>query len=151
MALIPVRRKREQGQGELTRLHEEMDDLVRSFFEPWEKPFWGRSRWPAIDIAEKDDRFLVKAEVPGCKADDIDISVHGNILTISGEKKHEEEEEKKGYYHIERSYGSFRRDFNLASDVDPDAIEAVCKEGVLTITLPKTEKAKPIKVKVKEQ
>jgi len=150
MALVPIR-KREHGRGELARLHDEMDDLLRSFFEPWEMPLWGRGRWPVIDIAEKDDKFLVKAEVPGCKAGDIDISVHGNMLTLSGEKKQEEEREEKGYYHIERSYGSFRRDLNLASDVDPDKIEAVCKDGVLTLTLPKTEKAKPIKVKVKEQ
>jgi len=150
MTLLPVR-KRERGTGELARLHEEMDDLVRSFFEPWEMPLWRGGRWPAIDIAEKDDRFVVKAEVPGCKAGDIDISVHGNMLTISGEKKQEEEKEEKGYYHIERSYGSFRRDLSLAGDVDPDNIEAVCRDGVLTLTLPKTEKAKPVKVKIKGQ
>jgi HSP20 family protein len=73
------------------------------------------------------------------------------MLTISGEKKQEKEQKEKGYYHIERTYGSFRRDLNLASDVDPDKIKAACKDGVLTVTLPKTEKAKPIKVKVKEQ
>jgi HSP20 family protein len=150
MALVPIR-KTEHGRGELARLHDEMDDLLRGFFEPWEMPLWGRGRWPAIDIAEKDDKFLVKAEVPGCKADDIDISVHGNMLTISGEKKQEEESREKGCYHVERSYGSFRRDLNLPSDIDPDKVEAVCKDGILTLTLPKTERAKPIKVKVKEQ
>ena len=72
------------------------------------------------------------------------------MLTITGEKKLEEERKEKGYYHMERSYGSFRRDLSLAGDVDPDKIEAVCKDGVLTITLPKTEKAKAVKVKVKE-
>jgi len=149
MTLVPVR-KRERGRGELTRLHEEMDDLFRGFFEPWEMPGWGHRHLPAIDIGETDDAFMVKAEVPGCKAENIDISVHGNMLTISGEKKQEKEEKEKGYYHIERSYGSFRRDLNLASDVDPDKIEAMCKDGVLSIKLPKTEKAKPIKVKVKE-
>jgi HSP20 family protein len=148
MALVPVK-KRERGGSDLAKLHEDMDNLIGSFFEGWDVPFWGRTRWPALDIAEKDDVFIVKAEVPGCKAEDIDISVHGSMLTISGEKKQEEERKEKGYYHIERSYGSFRRDLNLASDVDPDKIEAVCKDGVLTIKLPKTEKAKPIKVKVK--
>ena len=148
MTLVPVK-KRERGRGELTRLHEDMDDLFRSFFEPWEMQTWARSRWPAIDIGETDDAFMVKAEVPGCKAEDIDISVHGNMLTISGEKKQEIQEKEKGYYHIERSYGSFRRDLNLASDVDAEKIEAMCKDGVLSIKLPKTEKAKPIKVEVK--
>ena len=89
--------------------------------------------------------------MPGCKAEDIDISLHGNMLTISGEKKQEEEKKEKGYYHIERSYGSLRRDLNLASEVDPSKIDAVCKEGVLTITVPKSEDAKPVKVKVKGQ
>jgi len=150
MALVPVR-KAERGRGELARLHEEMDNLIGGFFGDLDWPVWGRSRWPAIDIAEKDNEFLVKAEVPGCKADDIDISVHGNTLTISGEKKQQEEKQERGYYHIERSYGSFRRDLNLAGEVDPAKIEAACKDGVLTVTVPKSEKAKPIKVKVKGQ
>ena len=150
MALVPIR-KRERDRGALARLHDEMDDLFRGFFEDWEMPTWGRGRWPAIDIAEKEEAFMVKAEVPGCKAEDIDISVHGNVLTISGEKKQEEEKKEKGYYHTERSYGSFRRNLVLSSDIDPDKIEAVCKDGVLSVTLPKSEKAKAIKVKVKGQ
>ena len=150
MALLPVKRK-EGGRGSLTRLHDEMDDLFRGFFSDWDWPVWSGSRWPAIDIAEKDNEFVVKAEVPGCKADDIDISVHGSTLTISGEKKAEEEKKEKGYYHVERSYGSFRRDFNLASDIDSEKIEATCKDGVLTIKLPKSEKAKAVKIKVKDQ
>ena len=150
MALLEKRKNR--GRGDLTRLHEEMDDLFSSFLEPWEMPGWGGHRhWPAIDIAETDDAFMVKTEVPGCKAEDIDISVHGNILTISGEKKQEAEEKEKGYYHMERSYGSFRRDFTLSSDVDPKKIDAMCKDGVLSVKLPKSEETKPIKVKVKEQ
>jgi HSP20 family protein len=92
---------------------------------------------------------MIKVEVPGCKADDIDISVNGNTLTISGEKKQEEKKEGKGCYHVERSYGSFRRDLHLATEIDPGKIEASCTDGVLAIKLPKNEKAKPIKVKVK--
>ena len=128
-----------------------MNNLVKSLQEPWERPLWGGSQLPAIDIAEKDNEFVVKMEVPGCRAEDVDISVHGNILTISGEKKQEEERKEKGYYYSERSYGSFRRDLTLASEVPPGKIEATCKDGVLTITVPKTEKAKPVKVKVKGQ
>jgi len=150
MVLLPVRRK-ERERGSLARFHDEVDDLFRSFFEDWDMPILHRGRWPTIDIVENENEFVVKAEVPGCKAEDIDISVHGNMLTISGEKKAEEEKKEKGYSHIERSYGSFRRDFNLASDIDPEKIEADCKDGVLTITLPKSEKAKAVKVKVKGQ
>ena len=149
MTLLPVR-KRESGRGELARFRGEMDDLFQSFFSDWNLPTGAATRWPVLDIAENENAFVVKAEVPGCKADDINISVHGNILSISGQKKQEEEKKEKGYYHMERSYGSFRRDLNLVAEVDPDKIEALCKDGVLTLTLPKSEKAKAVKIKVKE-
>ena len=146
MALIPVNRRQ---RGELARLHGEMDDLFDSFFRGLDRPFFGYKAWPTIDIAEEDDAIVVKAEVPGCKAEDIDISVHGNMLTISGEKKLSEEKKEKGYYHVESTYGSFRRELSLPTDVDPAKIDAVCKDGILSITLPKAEKAKTVKVKVK--
>lgn len=148
MALVPIR-KRERERSPLSRLHEEMDDLFDSFFRGLDRPFFGYKTWPAIDVAENENEFVVKAEVPGCKADDIDISVHGSTLTISGEKKQEEEKKEKGYYHVERSYGSFRRDLNLPADIDTEKIEAECKNGVLCITLPKAETARPVKVRVK--
>jgi len=154
MALVPVRKREraaERTGGELTRFHDEMDDLIGSFFQPWESPLWRTGRWPSIDIVEKDDHFLVKAEVPGCKAEDIDVSVQGNTLTIRGEKKEEEEVKEKGYYHAERVFGAFRRDLSLSAEVDPGKIEATCKEGVLQIRVPKSEKAKPVKVKIKGQ
>jgi HSP20 family protein len=146
MALIPVNRRH---RNDLSRLHGEMDDLFDSFFRGLDRPFFGYKAWPAIDIAEQDDAVLVKAEVPGCKANDIDISVHGNTLTISGEKKLSEEKKEKGYYHVESTYGNFRRELTLPTDVDPAKIDAVCKDGVLSITLPKAERAKTVKVKVK--
>jgi HSP20 family protein len=150
MALLPVRR-RERERGTLASLHDEMDDLFKDFFSDWDGPFWSRTRWPVLDIAEDENEFTVKAEVPGCKAEDIDISVHGNTLTISGEKKQEKEEKGKGYRHTERSYGSFRRNLNLASEVDSNKVEATYKDGILSIKLPKTEKTKAVKIKVKEQ
>jgi len=148
MALLPVKKK---VRGDLARLHDEMDELFGSFFEGWDMPLFQRGRFPAIDIAEDENEVVVKAEVPGCKPDDIDISVHGNTLTINGEKKQSEEKKERGYYHIESSYGSFRRDLNLPTDVDTTKVEAVCRDGILTVTLPKAEKAKAIKVKVKGQ
>lgn len=148
MALVLVKKR---VRGDLTRLHEEMDDLLNSSFRGWDMPFFERSRFPAIDIADNENEVVVKAEVSGCKADNVDISVHGNTLTISGKKKQEEEKKEKGYYHIESSYGSFRRDLNIPTDVDTSKVEAMCKDGILTITLPKAEKAKAIKVKVKGQ
>jgi HSP20 family protein len=147
MALLPVHKR---SGSDLARLHRDMDDLFGSFFGDW-PVLSERNVWPAIDIADSENEITVKAEVPGCKAEDIDISVHGSTLTISGEKKAEEEKKEKGYYHLERSYGSFRRELGLPNDVDPSKVEASCKNGVLTITLPKSEKAKAVKVKVKEQ
>jgi len=148
MALVPYSRRHRSG---LSRLHSDMDDLFNAFFGGLDMSRYEQKLWPAIDVGENEDSIVVHAEIPGCKSDDINISVHGNTLTISGEKKESVEKEEKGYYHVERSYGSFRRDLNLPSDIDADKIDAVCKDGVLTLTLPKAEKAKPIKVKVKSQ
>ncbi len=147
MALVNAQKG---NRGDLARLHRDMDDLFGSFFGDW--PLLSqRTVWPAIDIADSENEIVVKAEVPGCKAEEINISVHGNNLTISGEKKAEEEKKEKGYYHLERSYGSFRREIGLPNDVDSGKVEASCKNGVLTITLPKSERAKAVKIKVKGQ
>ena len=145
MARLPTLRRHGNG---LSRLHTEMDDLFESFFRGLDRPSWGYQTWPAIDIAEEEDSILVRAEVPGCRAEDIDISVYGNKLTISGEKKLEEEKEEKGYYHVESTYGSFRRALTLPTDVDQDKINAECRNGILMVTLPKAAKARSIKVKV---
>jgi HSP20 family protein len=136
MTLLPVRKKSED---DLARLHHDMDDLFSSFFGDW-PTLSRRTVWPAIDIADSENEIIVKAKVPGCKAEDIDISIHGNTMTISGEKKAEEEKKAKGYYHLERSYGSFRRELSLPDGVDPDKVEASCKNGVLTVTLPQSNK-----------
>ncbi len=146
MSIVPFNR---QG-NELARLHKDMDELITTFFGGWPS-LTERPVWPALDITETDDAILVRAEVPGCKADDVDISVKGNILTISGEKKEEKEEKSKGYYHAERSYGSFRRDISLPTEVDPAKVEANCKDGILTVRMPKEERVKAVKVKVKGQ
>jgi len=146
MTLVPFNKRNRNG---LARLHSEMDDLFDSFFRGLDRPFAGYKAWPAIDVAEEDNAIVVRAEVPGCKAEDIDISVYGNTLTISGEKKQEEEKKEKGYYHVESTYGSFRRELTLPTDVEPGKIDAVCKDGVLSITLPKAATAKAVKVKVK--
>jgi len=146
MTLVPIHR---MHRNNLTRLHGDIDDLFDGFFRGLDRPFAGYKAWPAIDVAEQDDAIVVRAEVPGCKAQDIDISVYGNTLTISGEKKLSEEKKEKGYYHVESTYGSFRRELSLPTEVDQDKIDATCKDGVLSITLPKAEKAKAVKVKVK--
>ncbi|MBP7050736.1 MAG: Hsp20/alpha crystallin family protein [Phycisphaerae bacterium] len=148
MAIVPwVRRNR----NELGSFRSQMDDLFDGFFRGLDRPlsFFNERGWPAIDVAEKDDAVVVRAEVPGCTPDDIEISVYGNTLTLSGEKKESHEDKGDGYYHLESTYGSFRRDIPMPTEVDPDKIEAVVKDGVLSVTLPKAEKSKAVKVKVK--
>ena len=147
MACAPFSRKAE---APLARLHNQMDDLFDGFFRGLDRPFTGAYKaWPAIDVAEQDNALVVRAEVPGCAPEEIDISVYGNTLTISGEKKETKEEKDKGYYHVESVSGSFRREVNLPTDVDNAKVEATYKNGVLSITLPKAEISKAVKVQVK--
>lgn len=133
----------------MSRLDRDMDSLFGSFLAGMGEPFFGYRVWPAIDVAEKEAAITVRAEVPGCKPEDIDVSVYGDTLKIAGQKKDSHEEEGDGFYHVESSYGSFRREVLLPTSVDEEKISAEYKDGVLSITLPKTEKSKAVKVKVK--
>ena len=96
---------------------------------------------PSIDIKETGKNVKITAEMPGMTRDDIGVSVHNGVLTISGEKKVEKEEKETNYHHVERSYGCFSRQIALPDAVEGEKIEAAYKDGVLTVTLPKTEKA----------
>jgi HSP20 family protein len=147
MAQTPLATRRHGG--EVARLRSDMNDLFNGFFRGMDWPFAGERVWPAIDVADRDDAVVVRAEVPGCKAEDIDISIHSRTLTISGEKEETKEQKEKGYYHTESFYGSFRRDVELPTEVDQSKVEASFKNGILNITLPKTEKTKPVKIQVK--
>jgi HSP20 family protein len=103
---------------------------------------------PSVDIFEEGDNVVVKAELPGIKKEDVDVSVTDNVISISGEKKKEEKVERKNYYREERSYGSFTRSFRLPMEVQTDKAKASFKEGVLEIRIPKTEEAKKREKKV---
>lgn len=108
------------------------------------------SEWaPLVDIAEDEKEYLIKAEVPEMKKEDIKLNVHDDILTISGERKYEKEEKGKKYHRVERAYGSFTRSFTLPEDADESKVSAEYKEGVLKVHLPKSEKAKPKAIEVK--
>lgn len=145
MNIVP-RRRRETG---LARPQDFFGNLFDRFFEDWDLAPLEPRGWPVLDIVNKDEAVVVTAELPGMKAEDVQLTVQGNMLTISGEKKESSEKKDKGYYYAERRYGSFRRNIPLPSEVDTDKVEAACREGVLTITLPKVEQAKPKTVKVK--
>jgi HSP20 family protein len=96
---------------------------------------------PRIDIKETKKEFKIVSELPGLDQKDIDVSVHNGLLTISGEKKEEKEEIEGDYHHVERSFGCFSRSISLPDSVDVDKVKPVFKNGVLTVTLPKNEKA----------
>ena len=103
---------------------------------------------PAVDIAEGEHELVVKADLPDIKPEELDIRVENNILTIRGERKFEKKAEEKNYLRVERSYGSFARSFSLANTVNTEAIKADYKDGVLTLSIPKREEAKPKQIKV---
>jgi HSP20 family protein len=103
---------------------------------------------PLTDIAENDNNYIIKMDLPGVNKDDIIISYSDGKLNISGERKQEKEEKNSTYHRIERVYGRYYRSFNLPK-VEEDKIEAVVKDGQLTITAPKTEEAKPKEIAIK--
>ena len=107
------------------------------------------SAWaPAVDIQETEQELVVKADLPGIDPKDLDIRVENNLLTIRGERKFEKKVNEDSYLRVERSYGSFARSFTLANTVNAEAIQADYHNGVLTLTLPKREEAKPKQIKV---
>src|SRR5436309_8641460 len=102
------------------------------------------TQWlPLVDITEDDKEYLIKAELPELRKDDVKVTVEGGVLTISGERKFEKEEKDKRYHRIERSYGSFLRSFSVPDDADDTKVNAEFKDGVLFVHLQKNEKARP--------
>lgn len=131
--------------------------MFDEFFGDLQERLTGDGRWfpsyPMVDVKETDTDIKISAELPGLAEKDIDISLTGDALTIKGEKKEEKEEKEANYYFSERRFGSFTRVIDLPREVDTNKVEAVFKNGVLHITLAKTEKAKASvkKVPVKAQ
>lgn len=135
---------------------EEMDRMFDDFFgRGWLRPFrWERpalaelAAAPKVDVIDRAEEVLVRAEVPGYEKDDIEVAVSGNMVTIKGETKREEKEEKGDFYRWEISRGAFSRTVGLPADVDESKAKAALKDGVLELTLPKIEKAKKKTVKI---
>ena len=133
---------------EFDRIRKEMDRLWDSFLEG--RPMRRAGEWlPSIDVSETKSDLVIKAELPGMDSKDIDISLSNGFLTIKGEKNQEKEEKDENYYLIERSYGSFTRSVRLPREVQSDKITASFKNGVLRVTLPKSEEAKKKDIKIK--
>lgn len=131
----------------LTQLQREMDNLLRRDADPTSSPV---SDWvPAVDIRETPDAWLIHADIPGVKAEDIEIHMENGVLSISGKREFDSTEEKEGYKRVERVRGRFHRRFSLPDTANGDKISARTSNGVLDITIPKQEKVLPRKIEVK--
>jgi|SRR4051812_48973528 len=135
----------------LSTLRNEIDRLFESPFADFSEgmqPFM--SGWsPALDLHEDKDNFFIRAELPGMKKEEIEISLHDGVLTLSGERKGEKKHEDAEIHRSERFVGRFQRTLTLPSAVDADKVKATYENGILTITLPKSEAAKPKQIQVK--
>lgn len=139
---------------------EEMEKMFDNYFSRgWMRPFhmdWPsfpkmkafEGKTPSVDVIDRDDEVIVKAELPGVDKKDLDISVTSNTVTIKGSTSHEEKEEKGDYYRCEISRGSYSRTLSLPVDVDEEKTQAKFKDGILELTLPKVKKSKRHTVKV---
>ena len=136
----------------------EMTGIQNRLNRMFNVPYWpqgqmsdetGMGMWnPAVDLYEKDDHFVIKAELPGVDKKDIAIDLKDRVLTLSGERSYENEVKEENYYRRERSYGKFQRAFTLPADVDSDKIKAEFKDGLLQIEVPKPEQQKPKQVTI---
>jgi HSP20 family protein len=130
----------------LNRLNRMMDEALGGGFDGGTLA----TSWiPAVDVVEDQEHLKIVVELPGVRPEDVKLSLENQVLTIRGEKRQVFEEDKERWHRYERSYGSFERSFTLPSTVDPDHIQAAVEHGVLTVTLPKIERARPREIPIK--
>jgi HSP20 family protein len=134
----------------LRRLNSVLDEAFNAWpFQNQESGTLTSSWLPACDVFEDKDAVKIVAEVPGVRPEDVKISLENNLLSIRGEKKQQAEEKNERVHRYERSYGTFERTFSLPSTVDPDRIAANYEHGILTVSIPKAEQARPREIPVK--
>lgn len=128
-----------------------LDDVMRT--EPWFTPFSVASNvntsWPLTDVAETDSEYLITAELPGVPLEDVKLEIENDVLMLTAVKRQPRAEEARGFHHLERRYGTFTRAFSLPKAVDRDQVQAVMKDGILSIRLPKAEQARPRQIPVR--
>ncbi|MBI2825780.1 MAG: Hsp20/alpha crystallin family protein [Planctomycetia bacterium] len=158
MSLIPWKGKHHGNGGRalapFDAFRHEMDRLFDSFFhDPFavmESSFGQMGGWtPTLDVSETEKEITVRAEIPGVKPEDLEVTVTGDTLVVAGEKKESSETKEKGYWHSESRFGSFRRQVRLPAEVDSEAVDADYANGVLTIRLKKVETAQAKRITVK--
>ena len=147
MNLIKFQRSPLSGLPGFNRLPDLQDELERFLSTPLASTFSG-SWVPALDAYEEKDAYVVKVELPGVNKDDVRLSLEKGTLTITGERKSEAKTENSDLYHSERFYGRFQRTVNLPESLAADKVKASYKDGVLTVTLPKSEEAKPKQIDI---
>lgn len=135
---------------DLTTLRERMNRLFEeAYTSRGEEKDLVSSKWnPSVDIYEKENAIVLKAELPGIDENDIELKIEDSTLTLKGDRKFEKETKEENYHRIERSYGSFYRSFTLPRNIDQDKIKAESENGILKVTLPKKAELKPKKVKI---
>ncbi|HET9218798.1 MAG TPA: Hsp20/alpha crystallin family protein [Terriglobia bacterium] len=135
--------------GEMSLLQNQMNRLFDTALQGWPGESNGTTSWiPAADIYESDDELVVNLDLPGVDPKTVDIRMESNVLSIRGERQFDEKLNKETFHRVERSYGPFARSFTLSTSVNPDRIRADFKAGVLRITLPKAESAKPKRIQI---
>ncbi|HEX5714600.1 MAG TPA: Hsp20/alpha crystallin family protein [Thermoanaerobaculia bacterium] len=122
--------------------------LFDSFFNSDAQGEETRAWVPPVDIQENGDAYLFHAELPGMSKEDIHITLENSVLRLSGERKFEKDAKKENYHRVERTYGTFTRTFTLPTQVDPEKVQAAFENGILTITVPKAEQAKPRRITI---
>jgi len=135
--------------GELDRIRRRMDRMWERLTGDYDPSTYETDWAPSLDLADRGESLVAELEVPGMDPKDIQISVTGDTLTVSGEKKRERQETQDAYHLVERTYGNFSRSIRLPAEVSPDRVAANYKDGVLRITMDKTEPAKIKKIEVK--
>jgi len=135
---------------DLVTAQRDFDRLFRGAFsaQPGETELSTRSWAPPVDIYETEDAIVLKAELPGMDPNDVEVRVEDNTLYLKGERKYEKEVKEQNYHRVERSYGSFARSFSLPNSIEADKVKAEFKDGLLTLTMPKREEAKPKTIKI---
>ncbi len=139
---------------QVTSMQEALDDLVRDVFSDFPSPWFRASTvggaWvPPMDVVEEEGRYVVHLDLPGMRREDVKVSMENDTLTLTGERQHQAETKEGGYRRFERSHGTFTRTISLPNTIDSKRIEATYKDGVLTVTLPKSEEARPKTIDVK--
>jgi len=133
---------------QLVAMNNRLNRTINDPFTPRTDDSFGA--WaPPVDIFEKDDHLVIRAEIPGVQRENMHVEIENSVLTLHGERKQETEVQEENAYRMERVYGTFTRSFTLPTTVDGAKVTATCKDGVLEVTVPKAETAKPKKVEIK--